>query len=149
MTPGRPVKACTWRGVAGARAPKMAGARYQPVRVRVFTAAGLLQLSTLPSGAEMWKGRKQPALLGTSGVNRHLRGYAGTGCQPTSATGTRSAQPISADAPSRRADPVVPAGDKREPGRTGRICVIGVPQGDVQPSLTPTQASWQLRRVAA
>jgi hypothetical protein len=37
---GSPVKACTRSGAAFARAWKMLGAMYQPVRVRIATEAG-------------------------------------------------------------------------------------------------------------
>jgi hypothetical protein len=38
---GSPVPACTCAGAAGRQRRKMLGAMYQPVRVRMFTEAGL------------------------------------------------------------------------------------------------------------
>ncbi len=52
-----PVKACTRSGAASARARKITGARYQPVRVRRLTAAGFRQLRIEPSGAFTVKAR--------------------------------------------------------------------------------------------
>ena len=54
---GRPVKACTRSGAASLSARKMEGERYQPLRVRMFTAAGRFAFRIEPSGAFTRNGR--------------------------------------------------------------------------------------------